>query len=61
MEPKGFHRKLTAIVSADVAGCSRLMQDGETATVTTLESYTRMMFEKAVRLNPYGTTTIFYG
>ena len=28
MEPKGFHRKLTAILSADVAGCSRLMQGG---------------------------------
>ena len=31
MEPKGFHRKLTAILSADVAGYSRLMQDDETA------------------------------
>ena len=39
MEPKGFHRKLTAILSADVAGYSRLMQDDEAATVTTLESY----------------------
>ena len=61
MEPKGFHRKLTAIVPADVAGYSRLLQDDEAATVSSLESYTRMMFEKAVRLNPYGTTTIFYG
>jgi hypothetical protein len=26
MEKKGFHRKLTAILSADVAGYSRLMQ-----------------------------------
>jgi adenylate cyclase len=39
MEPKGFHRKLTAILSADVAGYSRLMQDDETATVATLQSY----------------------
>jgi adenylate cyclase len=39
MEPKGFHRKLTAILSADVAGYSRLMQDDETATVKTLEAY----------------------
>jgi hypothetical protein len=61
MEPKGFHRKLTAIVSMDVAGYSRLMQDDEAATVSTLESYTRMMFEKAIRLNPFGTTTTFYG
>ena len=33
MEKKGFHRKLTAILSADVAGYSRLMQDDEAATV----------------------------
>ena len=38
MEPKGFHRKLTAIVSADVAGYSRLMQDHEAATVSSPES-----------------------
>jgi len=34
-----FKRKLTAILSADVAGYSRLMQDDETATVKTLETY----------------------
>jgi adenylate cyclase len=39
MQPKGFHRKLTAILSADVAGYSRLMQDDEAATVKTLEAY----------------------
>src|SRR5512139_3269030 len=39
MEPKSFHRKLTAILSADVAGYSRLMQDDEAATVATLEAY----------------------
>ncbi len=37
MEPKSFHRKLTAILSADVAGYSRLMQNDEAATVKTLE------------------------
>jgi hypothetical protein len=37
MEQKGFHRKLTSILSADVAGHSRLMQDDEAATVKTLE------------------------
>jgi len=30
---------LTAILSADVAGYSRLMQDDEAATVKTLEAY----------------------
>jgi adenylate cyclase len=45
MEPKGFRRKLTAILSADVAGYSRLMQDDETATVTTLESYKQAFFD----------------
>jgi adenylate cyclase len=43
MEPKGFHRKLTAILSADVVGYSRLMQDDEAATVKTLESYKRII------------------
>jgi hypothetical protein len=36
VQQKGFHRKLTAILSADVAGYSRLMQDDEAATVATL-------------------------
>ena len=39
MDPKTFHRKLAAILSADVAGYSRLMQDDEAATVATLETY----------------------
>ena len=45
MEPKGFHRKLTAILSADVAGYSRLMQDDEAGTVKTLESYKQAFFD----------------
>ncbi len=45
MEPKGFHRKLTAILSADVAGYSRLMEDDESATVKTLESYKQAFFD----------------
>jgi adenylate cyclase len=43
MEKKGFHRKLTAILSADVAGYSRLMQDDEAATVETLETYKQII------------------
>jgi adenylate cyclase len=42
MEQKGFRRKLTAILSADVAGYSRLMQDDEAATVKTLEAYKKI-------------------
>jgi adenylate cyclase len=45
MEPKGFHRKLVAILSADVAGYSRLMQDDEAATVETPESYNQIISE----------------
>jgi adenylate cyclase len=45
MDPKTFHRKLAAILSADVAGYSRLMQDDEAATVTTLESHKQAFFE----------------
>ena len=40
MTTQTFARKLTAILSADVAGYSRLMQDDEGATVKTLEAYT---------------------
>jgi adenylate cyclase len=43
MEPKGFHRKLTDILSADVAGYSRLMQNDEAATVRTLEAYKQII------------------
>ena len=39
MKSQGYHRKLAAILSADVAGYSRLMQDDEAATVATLEAY----------------------
>jgi adenylate cyclase len=44
MIQEGFKRKLTAVVSADVAGYSRLMGDDEAATVATLETYRQVMF-----------------
>jgi adenylate cyclase len=40
---EGFKRKLTAILSADVAGYSRLMGEDEEATVRTLTAYRDMM------------------
>jgi hypothetical protein len=39
MGPRGFPRKLTAILSADVAGYSRLMQDQEATITTTVQAY----------------------
>ena len=45
MDPKTFHRKLAPILSADVAGYSRLMQDDEAGTVTTPESRKQAIFE----------------
>jgi len=39
MADEGFERKLAAILSADVEGYSRLMDDDEEATVRTLTSY----------------------
>jgi adenylate cyclase len=39
MTQEGFKRKLTAILSADAVGYSRLMGDDEAATVRTLTSY----------------------
>ena len=38
-DKKGFKRKLTAILSADVVGYSRLMADDESATIRTLGDY----------------------
>jgi len=43
MQPKGFSRKLAAILSADVAGYRRLMQDDKAATVKTLEAYQQII------------------
>jgi adenylate cyclase len=39
MAEQGFKRKLTAILSADVAGYSHLMEDNEDATIQTLNTY----------------------
>ena len=47
MEQKGFNRKLSAILSADVKGYSRLMRSDEEATVRTLTKY-RSLITKLV-------------
>jgi adenylate cyclase len=39
MPKEGFNRKLTAILSADAVGYSRLMADDEEATISTLTAY----------------------
>jgi adenylate cyclase len=43
MAPEEFKRKLTAILSADVVGYSRLMDDNEEATIHTLNDYREAM------------------
>jgi adenylate cyclase len=43
MAEKGFKRKLTAILSADVEGYSRLMDNDEEATVRTLTAFREVM------------------
>ena len=43
MADEGFKRKLTAILSADAVGYSRLMADDEAATVKTMASYREIM------------------
>jgi len=43
MAEKGFKRKLTAILSSDVEGYSRLMGDDEEATVRTITAYREVM------------------
>jgi adenylate cyclase len=44
MAEKGFKRKLTAILSADVEGYSRLMGEDEEATVRTLTAYREVLY-----------------
>jgi len=39
MNSEGFKRKLTAILSADVVGYSRLMGDDEEWTIRTMTAY----------------------
>jgi adenylate cyclase len=51
MAVENYRRKLTAILSADVAGYSRLMGDNEFATVSTLKSYRELIFEKVQAFN----------
>ncbi len=43
MANEGFKRKLTAILSADVEGYSRLMGEDEDATIRTLTSYRELI------------------
>jgi adenylate cyclase len=43
MVPEGFKRKLTAILSADVEGYSRLMGEDEESTVRTLTAYREVL------------------
>jgi len=43
MAQEGFKRKLTAILSADVVGYSRLMQEEDMATVRNLKDYQEMI------------------
>ena len=43
MADEGFKRKLTTILSADVVGYSRLMEDNEEATIQTLNIYRNSM------------------
>jgi adenylate cyclase len=45
MATESFKRKLTAILSADVKGYSRLMGENEAETVRTLTSYRKIMGE----------------
>ena len=45
MPEEGFKRKLTAILSADIEGYSRLMRDNEAATVRALAAHRVLITE----------------
>ena len=51
MADEDYKRKLIAILSADVAGYSRLMGDDEVATVSTLKSHRNLISEKVHAFN----------
>ena len=51
MADENYRRKLTAILSADVAGYSRLMGDDEIATVSTLKSHRNLIADKVQVFN----------
>jgi len=51
MADEDYKRKLTAILSADVAGYSRLMGEDEAATVSTLKSHRNLISEKVQARN----------
>jgi adenylate cyclase len=51
MADENYKRKLTAILSADAAGYSRLMGDNEVATVSTLKSSRNLISEKVQAFN----------
>ncbi len=53
MATEGYKRRISAILSVDVVGYSRLMEDDEYATVGTLESY-RETVSTAMRTNCRG-------
>ena len=50
MATQDFQRKLTAILSADVKGYSRLMQEDEEATVRTITAYRQVIAEVVQKL-----------
>ena len=50
MAQQGFKRKLTAILSADVTGYSRLMRDNEEATVRDLAAH-RLLIAEIIQHN----------
>ena len=49
MASKSFKRKLSAILSADVEGYSRLMRSDEEATVLTLTKYRALITELVIK------------
>ena len=46
MAGEGFKRKLAAILSADVVGYSRLMEENEEATIRTITEYRKIISEQ---------------
>ena len=58
MTEQGFKRKLTAILSADAVGYSRLMGEDEEATVRTITAYREVITNLIEKYNGSGKLTL---
>ena len=58
MESEGFKRKLSAILSADVLGYSRLMGENEERTIRSINTYRKLIASLTDKHHVIGTSLV---